>query len=59
MTPERADALLRGILGSMAGWEDEAAELAAVCPAAEHMAAGIKQARLTLQAMLERDAAGS
>jgi hypothetical protein len=59
MTQERAAALLRAILGSLRRWEDEAAELAAVCPAAEHLAVGIKQARLSLSALLERDAAGS
>lgn len=59
MTPERAEAILRGVLASIRLWADEAEALEAVRPGtALHLAASLKQAEQSLQQLIEREPVG-
>lgn len=56
MTPERAEALLRAVVGSVGAWVEEIESLEGRCPGEfGHLLASMKQARSNLIALLEQD----
>ena len=56
MKPERADAIMHGMLQSMAGWIAELEELEGRCPGkVSHLLASVRQSRVSLAQMIERD----
>jgi hypothetical protein len=56
MTPEKAEQILRGTVMSLTLWIEEADLINEAHPgAAAHLAASLRQARQSLQQMLERD----
>ena len=56
MTPDKADAIMAGMVHSLRGWIDELGEVEGRCPGkVTHLLASMRQAHVSLQQMIERD----
>lgn len=55
MTPEKADAVLKALLGAIGSWIEEAEEFQDRCPEAKHLLAAMRQGRTSLTQLIARD----
>jgi hypothetical protein len=59
MTPERSEAIIRSIIASIGIWIEELEIAESIrpvpTPAVQHVIATMRQARVSLQQMIERD----
>jgi hypothetical protein len=54
MTPERATAILRGVVLSIDGWAEECRALTVKCPQVAHLCSTLEQASVSLTQLIER-----